>query len=677
MTSTVGMTRREARELGLAAGTPSIPAASNGVKPPAKPYFAAIDGARGIAIASVLLYHTGWSSRGLFGVDAFFVISGFLITFLMVKELRRTGRLGFGAFYGRRAKRILPGVVVTLVAVLYITWQFGAVEELHSAADTTLFALAQVANWHQVGTGAAYWEQAGQIVPLGQMWSLAVTEQFYVVWPVLVLAFWFLSRRRVGALVVWLFVGLAASSLVAPLLFDGTNFDRLYLGTDVRVVSFAAGAAFAALIAWILEKSPRWATVHATIPARIIITTVSAIALIVVVAASIATESYHEPWLYQGGLAAISVAVAVFIASICLPGNAMGRFFAWKPFTVVGIMSYSLFLVHLPVYWLLTHLISTQFHPLVLFVVGGVLSFLVALVLHYVITEPIRKKKWKPGAALVAILASFAVVIALAWYLPIQRANAPASAAVAEQTDPRQVFSVDSTVTLPVADDGGPITVAVIGDSVAVDMYSALATYGGDAVSAIDVAKGGCGIFDADTARAGDGYLMDTKTDCWSWQDRLLAANAEHQPDVYILRNQWDVNDQLHGGEWLEPCTDAWTQRYRSQLELLVSIGNQLPTPPLILLANDRDTGDSGNTTSQRVACKDDVAASVADEYANVRLLDFKGATCPTGECLSVAQNGEEIYRDGTHFSEQGKALLAPWLEYQIALGSQDEQAGA
>ncbi|PKQ36279.1 MAG: hypothetical protein CVT61_01870 [Actinobacteria bacterium HGW-Actinobacteria-11] len=675
-----GLTRHELREQHTEqdtspAPTPADPAADTKdtsrrrrPRPVTFGHFSAIDGARGVAILSVLLYHSGWSERGLFGVDMFFVVSGFLITILLIKEASSTGRIRIGKFYARRAKRLLPPLFITLAATLVMLWSMGTLAELKAAAETALASLLQIANWQQIAANSGYWESTGQIVPLGQMWSLSATEQFYIVWPLLVAALWFIARRRPGALALWLFVALAAATAVAPVLFDGSNSDRLYLGTDARAVSFVAGAAFAALVAWTIQKAPRWAGIEPSRPARTILTTLSIASLTAVVAASVATSSYHEAWLYQGGLAAVSIAIAFFVATLCFPANALSRVFSWKPLRVVGVIAYSMFLLHLPVFWLLQRM-NPDIPPLLLFLVGAVLTWLLATVLHYVFAEPLRMRTWRPLSAAIAIVVTGGLVATGAWFLPIERVNNPRPVAdSAAPFTPGQAFAVETPAPLPAGHAGGPLVVAVVGDSVAGNIYESLAEYRTGDLTAIDLTQGGCGIFDADSARSGEGYIMDTVDLCWPWKDRMKEANEQNQPDVYILHNLWDANDQLIDGEWVGPGDPRWADRYRKQVELLIELASSSGHDPLILLANDHPRDPAGPLSAKRLAEKDAIADALAAQYPNVETLDFYGATCPDhGTCLSEDAKGQPLYTDGSHFAPAGLAAMARWLENQIA----------
>jgi len=178
--------------------------------------FTAVDGFRGLAILSVLFYHSGVTSHGLFGVDVFFVVSGFFVTLLALRELRRTGRLRLGAFFGRRARRILPGVVLALIVTVALVARFGTDAELGRARRTAIAGMLQVANWEQLAANQSYWDSLGAINPLGQMWSLSITEQFYLVWPVVLLILWLLFRRHSAWLITTLILLTAVAGAVAP-----------------------------------------------------------------------------------------------------------------------------------------------------------------------------------------------------------------------------------------------------------------------------------------------------------------------------------------------------------------------------------------------------------------------------------------------------------------------------
>ena len=215
-------------------------------------YVPALDGVRAFAVAGVLAYHGGvsWLPGGYLGVDAFFVLSGFLITSLLLSEVQRSGRIRLGDFWARRARRLLPALfllVVTVVLVTKLMLPAGSYPSLRGDVFSTAF---YVANWHFIAQGANYFAATGPPSPLTHTWSLAVEEQFYLVWPILVVGV-LAVFRRIGA-VFWLALlgALASTTEMAVLFTHGANETRLYYGTDTRAQSILLGAALAAALAW-------------------------------------------------------------------------------------------------------------------------------------------------------------------------------------------------------------------------------------------------------------------------------------------------------------------------------------------------------------------------------------------------------------------------------------------
>ena len=219
-------------------------------------HYAGLDGLRGIAVLGVLLYHAGlsWAPGGFIGVEVFFVLSGFLITSLLVAEWEGSSTIALGAFWSRRARRLLPALFC-LVAVIGAYYAVaGAAQAVPGLKGDGISALTYFSNWHQIVAGANYFAANGPVSPLEHTWSLAIEEQFYLVWPLAVLAvLWLGSRRGAGdrrrPLVLLLALSLAgavASALDMALMFDGgRNLTRVYYGTDTRASGLLIGASLA------------------------------------------------------------------------------------------------------------------------------------------------------------------------------------------------------------------------------------------------------------------------------------------------------------------------------------------------------------------------------------------------------------------------------------------------
>ena len=205
----------------------------------------ALDGLRGVAIVGVLLFHAGHLGGGFLGVDLFFALSGYLITDLLLREIRAGGTVSLTEFWGRRIRRLLPALATVLVVVTLLVWVLGDDDLRRSALSDGPWVQANLVNWHLLGEQAGYWEGFGAGRVFGHLWSIAVEEQFYLVWPVVLLL---VARRaqRVEARVAWIAVVVSVASLVLMLLlFDPADTTRVYTGTDTRAFSLMLGALMA------------------------------------------------------------------------------------------------------------------------------------------------------------------------------------------------------------------------------------------------------------------------------------------------------------------------------------------------------------------------------------------------------------------------------------------------
>ena len=214
-----------------------------------------LDGVRALAIGGVFAYHLGfgWASGGYLGVDLFFVLSGFLISSLLVEEWLEKSTIGLAAFWGRRARRLLPGLLLMLavLGVFLLAFGPGPLVDLHEVRDDALATVLYVANWHQLFAHQSYFDQYAAPSPLQHTWSLGIEEQFYVVWPLVMLGLLSLGRGR------WRAVGLAVAGAgaaasagwMAFLAAHGASVNRLYYGSDTRAFDLLIGALLAFAVA--------------------------------------------------------------------------------------------------------------------------------------------------------------------------------------------------------------------------------------------------------------------------------------------------------------------------------------------------------------------------------------------------------------------------------------------
>ena len=211
----------------------------------------ALDGLRAVALLIIMGYHfgVGWLQGGFFSLDIFYVLSGYLITGLLVSEYRKRSAIKLSAFWLRRARRLLPALLIVLVAVTLLVRFVSAPDLFIDFRMSALSALFYFSNWWQIAASSNYFVATGAVSPLTHTWSLAVEEQFYLVWPLVVLAVMTLSRtfvRGIRVLLVLSVVGALASALEMALLYHPTvNTTRLYFGTDTHAQSILIGSVLA------------------------------------------------------------------------------------------------------------------------------------------------------------------------------------------------------------------------------------------------------------------------------------------------------------------------------------------------------------------------------------------------------------------------------------------------
>ena len=345
-------------------------------------YVPGIDGLRAVAVLAVIVYHlsTGWLPGGLLGVGVFFVISGYLITDLLVAERRRSGRIALRHFWARRARRLLPALFLMLFVVVgWVTLvDPGRLAELRSDLPAALFYYS---NWWYVFHHVSYFAKFGPPSPLGHLWSLAVEEQFYLVWPLLLIAILRVFRSNRARITVVLAAACASAVEMGLLYAPGSDPTRVYDSTDTRAFGLLIGAALA--LAW-----PRSRVVHPIDKsARRILEVVGGSALAGILAMYALTGEY-DTFLYRGGMVLLSVLTAVVIAVVAHPGARLRNLLGWGPLRWIGERSYGIYLWHYPVIVLTTPLYArTNVLRVVLQVAASIL--LAALSWHFV-EEPIR-----------------------------------------------------------------------------------------------------------------------------------------------------------------------------------------------------------------------------------------------------------------------------------------------
>ncbi len=350
-------------------------------------YMPGLDGLRAIAVLAVIAFHEqfSWAPGGLLGVGLFFTLSGYLITDLLLGKWVSTGRLHLGNFWARRARRLLPALFVMLVVVTGWVTLLGR-SHLASLRGAVAAAATYSSNWYLIVVNQSYFARFAPPQPLDHLWSLAVEEQFYLLWPWLLLVGLLCVRRRGASGARWLALptlALAAASAIAMYLLYHPAIDptRVYEGTDTRASGLLIGAALA--MVW----PSRRAAQAGRMTSRLL--DVPAVAGLVVIALMIWRVGQYSPFLYQGGLVVLSVATAAVVAAVACPGSLVGAALGWRPLRWIGVRSYGIYLWHYPVIVLTTPAGATESLPRVAGQVAATIA-LAALSWRYV-EEPVRR----------------------------------------------------------------------------------------------------------------------------------------------------------------------------------------------------------------------------------------------------------------------------------------------
>jgi peptidoglycan/LPS O-acetylase OafA/YrhL len=307
-------------------------------------YLPGLDGIRALAVAAVVGYHLGtpWLPGGLLGVDVFFTLSGYPITTILITTWDGRGDLDLKHFWLRRARRLLPALMMVLIVVLIATPVLDN-DVLPQRGIEALAALFFVSNWTTIASGVSSFQRFSGPGPLDHLWSLAVEEQFYLLWPLVLLLLFKTQRGRLDRMAL-VTLGLAAVSFVLMLLLAAPGFNnlRVYQGTDARAGGLLIGAALA--MVW----PPTQLASKITANRRLFVDVLGGAGLAIIVTMFVLTNQYSMGH-YRGGILLLSLATAVLVGAAVHPASVVGPVLGVRPLRWIGERSYGIYLWHLPV----------------------------------------------------------------------------------------------------------------------------------------------------------------------------------------------------------------------------------------------------------------------------------------------------------------------------------------
>ena len=655
-----------------------------------RPGIHSLDGLRAIAVALVLADHGGIPGvpGGFIGVDIFFVLSGFLITALLLDELGRTGRINLAGFWTRRAKRLLPALVVMVLAVGLARDLF-PYEAVAGLRDDAIAAFLWVANWSFVAHQTDYFTQGATSSPLQHTWSLGVEEQYYLVWPLLLIALAVLlaatAKRRgtpstLGRARLAVFVlaaaGALASAVAAIVVASDASLDRVYFGTDTRAQALLIGAASAALlvrdwsaltVGWSVIRS-RWGRLAARVLPVIGLAVLAA-------AAHYATGSSGE--FRDGLLIGVALAAVAVVASVALDQDgAVARVLAWRPLVWLGAISYGVYLWHWPIF-LIANGERTGWSGFPLFAVRCAATLALATASCWLIERPIRG--WRPVLVRLLPLAGATVATAVAVTVLVVPVGPGPEAAGAGSlppgVSPAALVSpsppVETLRPVAAAKPGTPRphTVSVFGDSIAWTLMRYLPATPG--FNFIDHTTIGCGIVRGGPYRY-TGQTLEQKPECDTWPSRWSQRITHDRPDVALLIvGRWETTDRVNEGRWThigDPEFDAYlTGEFQRALDVLSSTGARVvvATEPYTRRGEKPDGSLYPEDQPDRVKHWNTLLRRIIGQRPNIAVLDLNKKLCPDG-VYTAKVDGVQLRSDGVHLTPEGVRWLTPWLEDSV-----------
>ena len=585
----------------------------------------ALDGLRGLALLGVLFFHAnGALPGGYLGVDLFFVLSGYLITSLLLAEHRETGRIALSAFWVRRARRLFPALLSLMPAVaIYGRW-FARTEELLPLRAQALAALAYVANWQTILAHKSYWQLFAAPSPLEHTWSLSIEEQFYVLWPLLVT---FLLKRYSSRTLLAVSLVLSALSMCTMyLLFTAENSTRAYLGTDTRMAGILVGAALATVV------SP-----SQTFDARTV-RVLDGLGLLSLLGLGFAWCKLRggNPFLYHGGFWLTELGALVLIAcAVAGEKSLIARTLAVRPLTLLGTVSYGVYLWHWPVNVFMTSQ-RVHVHGFSLYALRFALTFAIAIVSYRFLERPIRQN----GVPFSRPLYIVPAAVALSVFLVVHATYAGEGRAPSQPGEFAQVSSFP--------EEDVHYRIVVFGDSTANSLGWGLRSLHEEGVGVELLGKDGCNM------------LTTSACDSARWGERVRTLH----PNVSLV---YLAGAFLYGfsvqGDWHTACRPDWNAEFETALTRgLTALRREQGAVFVATIPFPLGPYEDEPEMHERAVCINTLIRRSASSVPGVQLLDVGERLCPKGVCQQDIGLKDLIRPDGVHFDIDSAHDLSRWV---------------
>lgn len=672
-----------------------------------------IEGMRAIAIGLVLIYHAGVRQLpgGFVGVDVFFVISGFLITGLLIREIEKDGRISLRRFYARRAKRLLPATGVVLVVTAALTWVTTSVIHWRDFGLDIVASAVYLINWRLADRSVDYLAEDMGVSPVQHFWSLAVEEQFYIVWPLFMvgLAWWLRRSDRGGherpihrVLLGGIFVVIVPSFAYSVYLTTQDPALAFFV-TPTRLWELGIGALLALGVStWRLVPRP-------------VAITLGWAGFVAVIASAFLVDA-STPWPGYAALAPTLGTAAMIVAGYTSGPAGPAGILSWRPAVWVGALSYSLYLWHWPLvvaatnYWgelgAQRGLLIVAFSVLpaylcyrlvenpirfssnlskshgrtglvgLAFTAIGVIAGLL-LVAGVPSTNPGQEQADDAAPALgAAVLAedpgqgTIAALDAVQWYTPAPtEAEDDLPRGYAEECQVRQ--SQPEPDPCEWGDPEGEVTIAVVGDSKILQWQSALEEIALDqGWRIIAHTKSACGFHAGMQARDDGPY-----TQCAEWNEAVLAEMIDLAPDAVLTSQgaEWALADPEDPDSrsteaMVQALSTQWAALAEHDIPVVVLLDN--PAPPLNVYECVADHADALHECAFDLnegleSSASQVQLGAAQDAVNTSTIDMEAWICPEDPCVPIIGN-VLIYRQGSHLTDTYVRTLREQLATEL-----------